>query len=104
RVESLDAAPLREALERPELYKWIVLTSQNAVALTWDALRAAGQDARALAGVRVACVGKSTSDALLGRGLAADVVPARFVAEAVLEMLAKREDVKGSRVLYVAAE
>jgi uroporphyrinogen III methyltransferase/synthase len=104
RVEPLDSAPLREALERPDIYRWIVLTSQNAVSLTWDALRAAGQDARSLAGVRVACVGKSTSDALLGRGLAADVVPSRFVAEAVLEMLAKREDVRGTRVLYVAAE
>jgi uroporphyrinogen III methyltransferase/synthase len=104
RVEPLDPAPLREALERPDTYKWIVLTSQNAVALMWDALRAAGQDARSLAGVRIACVGKSTSDALLARGLAADVMPGRFVAEAVLETLAKREDVRGSRVLYVAAE
>jgi uroporphyrinogen III methyltransferase/synthase len=104
RVEPLDPAPLREALERPDIYKWIVLTSQNAVALVWDALRAAGQDARSLAGVRIACVGKSTSDALLARGLAADVMPSRFVAEAVLEMLAKREDVRGTRVLYVAAE
>jgi uroporphyrinogen III methyltransferase/synthase len=104
RVEPMDPAPLREALERPDIYKWIVLTSQNAVALVWDALRAAGQDARSLAGVRIACVGKSTSDALLARGLAADVVPSRFVAEAVLETLAKREDVRGTRVLYVAAE
>jgi uroporphyrinogen III methyltransferase/synthase len=104
RVEPLDAAPLREALERPDSYQWIVLTSQNAVALAWGALRAAGQDARALSGVKIACVGKSTSDALLARGLAADVVPARFVAEAVLEILSKREDVRGKRVLYVAAE
>ncbi|MDQ6634388.1 MAG: uroporphyrinogen-III C-methyltransferase [Gemmatimonadota bacterium] len=104
RVETLDPAPLREALERPDIYKWIVLTSQNAVGLVWDALRAAGQDARSLAGVRIACVGKSTSDALLARGLAADVMPSRFVAEAVLETLAKREDVRGTRVLYVAAE
>jgi uroporphyrinogen III methyltransferase/synthase len=104
RVEPMDPAPLREALERPDIYRWIVLTSQNAVTLVWDALRAAGQDARSLAGVRIACVGKSTSDALLARGLAADVVPSRFVAEAVLETLAKREDVRGARVLYVAAE
>jgi uroporphyrinogen-III synthase len=70
----------------------------------WDALRDAGLDARALAGCRIACVGRATSDALLTRGLAADVVPARFVAEAVLEALAARDDVCGARVLYVAAE
>jgi len=85
-------------------YRWLVVTSQNAVGFVWGALRAAGLDARALAGVRIACVGKSTSDALLERGLAADVVPSRFVAESVLEALGARDDVRGSRVLYVAAE
>jgi uroporphyrinogen III methyltransferase/synthase len=103
-VEPLDAAPLRSAVRRLADYSWLVLTSQNAVALLWDALRAAELDARALAGVRVACVGRSTSDALLARGLAADVVPPRFVAEAMLDSLAARPDVRGTRVLYVAAE
>jgi uroporphyrinogen-III synthase len=102
-VVPLDQAPLRSAVERLADYQWLVLTSQNAVALLWDALRAAGLDARALAAVRVACVGKATSDALLARGLAADVVPPRFVAEGVLEALAARDDVRGARVLYVAA-
>jgi uroporphyrinogen-III synthase len=40
----------------------------------------------------------------IARGLAADVVPTRFVAEAVLEALAERDDILGARVLYVAAE
>jgi uroporphyrinogen III methyltransferase/synthase len=104
RVEPLDPAPLAAAVRRLADYEWVVLTSQNAVALLWEALRAAGLDARALAGLRVACVGAATSDALLARGLAADVVPARFVAEAVLDALAARADVRGARVLYVAAE
>ena len=104
RVEPLDPAPLAAAARRLADYRWVVLTSQNAVALLWDALRAAGLDARALAGTRIACVGAATSDALLGRGLAADVVPARFVAEAVLDAMAARDDVRGTRVLYVAAE
>lgn len=104
RVEPLDAAPLHAALQRIDGYDWIVVTSQNAVALLWDALRASGRDARALAAVRIACVGRSTADALLARGLAADVVPRRFVAEAVLEALSARDDVRGRRALYVAAE
>jgi uroporphyrinogen III methyltransferase/synthase len=104
RVEPLDAAPLAAAVRRLADYEWIVLTSQNAVALLWDALRAAAMDARALARLRIACVGATTSEALLARGLAADVVPPRFVAEAVLDALAARTDVRGARVLYVAAE
>ena len=104
RVEPLDQAPLQAAMRRVADYQWLVVTSQNAVGFVWSALRAAGLDARALAGLRVACVGKSTSEALLDRGLAADVVPPRYVAESVLEALGARDDVRGTRVLYVAAE
>jgi uroporphyrinogen-III synthase len=49
-------------------------------------------------------VGRSTADALLQHGLAADVLPPRFVAEGVLDEMSKRGDVRGARVLYVAAE
>ena len=104
RVEPLDPAPLIAALRDMGRFGWVVLTSQNAVRLLWEALRAAGLDARALGGVRIACVGRATSDALLSRGLAADVVPDRFVAEAVLAALASRDDVRGARVLCVSAE
>jgi uroporphyrinogen III methyltransferase/synthase len=104
RIEPLDIAALRAAVARIADYAWVVVTSQNAVGFLWEALYAEGKDVRALAGSRVACVGRSTSDALLSRGLLADVMPERFVAEAVLEKLAARPDVRGRRVLYVAAE
>ena len=104
RVEALDPAPLVAAVRGLAEYDWLVVTSQNAVALLWEVLRGAALDARALARTRIACVGRSTAEALLGRGLAADVVPRRFVAEAVLEEMAARDDVIGARVLYVAAE
>jgi uroporphyrinogen III methyltransferase/synthase len=104
RVEPVDPAALVSAVSTMPSYKWLMLTSQNAVALFWDALRVGGKDARSLAGVRIACVGRATSEALLARGLVADVVPDRFVAEAVLEKLSTRYDVKGTRVLYFAAE
>ena len=104
RVEPLDAAPLRAALGKLPDYSWLVVTSQNAVALVWHALRELRLDARALAGTRIACIGRATADALLARGLACDVMPERFVAEGVLEALTLRYDVKATRVLYVAAE
>jgi uroporphyrinogen III methyltransferase / synthase len=104
RIVPLDPEPLREALDRIGEYDWIVFTSQNAVALLWESLRVAGRDARALAGRKLACVGRATADALRARGLVAEVVPERFVAEGVLEALDARDDVRGKRMLYVAAE
>jgi uroporphyrinogen III methyltransferase/synthase len=103
RIEPLDSAPLLVALEALHQTHWLVFTSQNAVALAWAALRASGRDARALAHCRIACVGRATSEALLAHGLAADVMPERFVAEGVLEAMAARDDVRGKRVLYLAA-
>ncbi len=49
-----------------------------------DGLAAAGLDARALAGTRVAVIGPGTERALAARGVRADLVPERFVAESLL--------------------
>ena len=58
-----------------EAYAWLVLTSTEGVRCLHAALGAAGLDARALAGVRLAAIGPATSRALAGMGLAADLVP-----------------------------
>ena len=103
RIEPLDQAPLRRAVARLAGYQWAVFTSQTAVALFWEALRAEGADARALAGIEVCAVGPATSEALLARGIAVDIVPRRFVAEGLLEALRGRPDVRGAHVLYATA-
>ncbi|HXT14402.1 MAG TPA: uroporphyrinogen-III C-methyltransferase [Gemmatimonadaceae bacterium] len=104
RIEPLDDAPLRGALARMSEFGWAIFTSQNAVKIFWDALRDTGRDARAFAGMKIAAVGPATADALLARGLAVDVAPDRFVAEALLDALRDRRDVRGVRVLYAAAQ
>jgi uroporphyrinogen III methyltransferase/synthase len=73
------------------------------VSLVWEALRAEGRDARALAGLKVCAVGPATAEALLARGIAVDVVPKRFVAEGLLEALHGRGDLHAARVLYATA-
>ena len=51
--------------------------------------------------MRCAAVGPSTADALRAIGLAVDVVPERYVGEALADALADR--VRGQRVLLVRA-
>ncbi|MFI5229748.1 MAG: uroporphyrinogen-III C-methyltransferase [Gemmatimonadales bacterium] len=104
RIEPGDAAAIRRTIDRLGEFAWLVLTSQNAVRILWDALRDVGCDTRALSGLRIAAVGPSTAAALLERGVSVDVTPKRFVAESLLAALAARPDVRGARVLYAAAE
>jgi uroporphyrinogen III methyltransferase/synthase len=59
-------------------------------------------DARALANATIAAIGPGTRRALARHGIAADVVPERFVAEALVEALAGVE-VAGKRVLVARA-
>lgn len=104
RIEPLDPAPLRAAIDRLGEYGWVVFTSRNAVEVFVDALRASGGDEGALAGARLAAVGPATTRALAELGLTADLTPRRFVAEGVLEAFAERGDVRGARVLYTCAQ
>jgi len=103
-IARLDLAPLREAITELSRYQWLILTSQNAVSIFWEQLLGEGRDARALAGLKVAAVGPATAGTLLEHGVAVDVVPQRFVAEGLLEMMRERDDVASKRILYVTGE
>ena len=78
----------------------ICLTSANGVQQLFERLAARGEDARALAGARVAAIGPGTARALREHGVIADVVPERFVAEGLTEALA---EIPVSRVLIARA-
>jgi uroporphyrinogen III methyltransferase / synthase len=99
RIESDDA---KRAAAAVGAYDLICLTSPNGVRLLFEAMEAAGLDARALAGVTVAAIGPGTARALAERGVLADVVPERFVAEGLIEAL-EDEEVAGARVLVARA-
>jgi uroporphyrinogen III methyltransferase/synthase len=73
----------------PELagFDLVCLTSPNGVAILFERLAAREQDARALAGATVAAIGPGTARALAARGIRADVVPERFVAESLAASL-----------------
>jgi uroporphyrinogen III methyltransferase/synthase len=98
----LAGAEVRDAAAGIGDYSLVCLTSPNGVRLLFEALAEAGLDARALAGAAVAAIGPGTARALAEHGIAADVVPERFVAEALVEALAGIE-VEGRRVLVARA-
>lgn len=103
RIESrIESAEVQEAMARLGDYSLLCLTSPNGVRLLWEAMRGAGSDARALAGATVAAIGPGTERALAGVGIAADIVPERFVAEGLIEAL-EPVDVEGRKVLVARA-
>jgi uroporphyrinogen III methyltransferase/synthase len=90
---------LADAVGRIGEYALVCFTSPNGVHLFFDAL--AG-DARSLAGSTIAAIGPGTASALLQHGIRADVVPEKFVAEALVDALAG-EELYGKRVLIARA-
>ncbi len=88
--------PLTEPLPPLDGYDLVCVTSPNGADLLLDRVR----DARAFAGRTVAAIGPGTARALRARGIEADVVPERAVAEGLVKALA---DVPLARVLVARA-
>jgi uroporphyrinogen III methyltransferase/synthase len=95
-------APLDVAVARLREYRWVIFTSANGVRFFWDRLRAAGRDVRDLFGITVCAIGPATAAALLDHGIRADVIPAEFKAEALVNAVGS-EQVQGARILLARA-
>jgi uroporphyrinogen III methyltransferase/synthase len=96
-------AALVDAAARLGAYDWVVVTSPNGARRLLDAVSAGGGDARSFGAARVAAIGPSSAAVLAAGGIRADVVPDRFVAEALLAALPGAPP-EGGRVLLARAE
>jgi len=94
-----DPAPLRRALGRLGEFAWLVFTSRNGVR---GLVREAGPPGPLPEGVRVACIGPATAEAVREVGWPVHLQPDRYVAESLVEAFA-RVGVRGQRVLVVRA-
>ncbi len=93
--------PLAFAVPELSEYAWLVFTSANGVDVFFErGLAPNDLDARALSGLRVAAIGTGTAASLAGRGIRADLVPERFVAESLVAAFPDGHD----RVLVPRAE
>lgn len=76
-----------ESLRHLGDYTWLVLTSARAVDFLFERLYTLELDARALADLRIATIGKGTAAALRERGLLVDLVPEHYHSRALAEAL-----------------
>jgi uroporphyrinogen III methyltransferase/synthase len=87
----IDSDAVRDAVAGLHSYALVCLTSPNGVRLLFEAMAAQGRDARALANATVAAIGPGTAAALADRGVLADLVPERSVAESLVGALGEVE-------------
>ncbi len=84
-----------------DAYDWLLFTSVYGVEAFWRALLRNGWDARVLGGKRLAVVGSATKAYLYERGrIVADVVPARYTAESLVQALRNIEVSQVRRLFY----
>jgi uroporphyrinogen III methyltransferase / synthase len=100
----LESEQVHEAIQALHTYALVCLTSPNGVRLLFEAMASGGRDARALANATVAAIGPGTGAALAERGVIADVVPERSVAESLVEALAGIEVANRPVLVARAAE
>jgi uroporphyrinogen III methyltransferase/synthase len=98
--ESLEE--LDRAVFELDSYNWIIFTSANGVEFFWKRVEATGKDSEAFSGIKICAVGPATAAALEARGLRAELVPEKHVAEGILERLG--EKLEGQRFLLPTAD
>ena len=93
---------LDRAIANLATFHWLILTSSNGVNYFFNRLRELGKDARALAGIKIAVVGKKTAAALQEKAMEADFIPPNFVADSLVEKFP--ESLAGKKVLFPRVE
>lgn len=96
--------PMDRAIAQLSTFNWLILTSANAVNFFLDRLLSQGKDTRALAGVKIAVVGKKTAQILKQRSLTPDFIPPNFVADSLVEHFPLGDRLAGSQILFPRVE
>jgi uroporphyrinogen III methyltransferase/synthase len=87
-------------------YDWLILTSANAVESFFNRLQQSGKDSRALHSLKIAVVGRKTSEALANYGITPDLVPTDFVADSLVDAFIAIPDyvLTGQKMLFPRVE
>ncbi len=98
-----DQGPITRAIRSLPAYDLIVFTSPNGVATFFGELTAERRDGRALGGLLVAAMGPGTSESLEDHGIVPDIVPDRYIAEALAQKIID-SGIEGKNILLFRAE
>ena len=83
-------------------FDWIIFTSANGVKKFFERLKLFKLDARALSNSKIAVIGSATAEKLSNFGISADIIPAEFRAESLVDAL--KNSVQGKNILIPRAE
>jgi uroporphyrinogen-III synthase len=106
-----DWEPLDNALKRlceANWYDWLVFTSANGVQICFERMNRLGYGVDSIGDVRIAAIGPATASTLRKHGVRVDLVPATFIAEAIVSALIddaykQGEQLVGKKVLLARA-
>jgi uroporphyrinogen III methyltransferase / synthase len=96
-------AKVDKAIENLTTYDVLILTSVNGVKFFFQRLKEKGKNIGSLKKLKMVAIGPTTAAAIERRHLRVDIVPPKFQAESVVEVLEKK-GITGKRFLLPRAE
>lgn len=94
--------PLDAALRQLSSYNWLIFTSANTVQVFAERSRLLGVKLASFSNLKTVAIGSATAAAMAEQGINVDLLPDKYVAESVVDVLENR--VRGSRILLARAK
>ncbi len=94
--------PLDSEIKKLSTYDWVIFTSANGVRFFFGRLKDLSLDLRELKGVSICAIGPKTRDEVLKLNIRVDVMPEKYIAEAVILALGEK-NIAGKKFLLPRA-
>jgi len=103
KIEALsDYTQIDTCIQNLKDYHCVIFTSVNGVKYFWKRLDIQNLDSRALHKIQIVAIGPATAEILATKGIKADFIPERYVAESIVQGMLSL-GVKGKRILLPRA-
>lgn len=96
--------PIDSAIDKINLYDWLVFTSSNGVEIFMKRIFSRSYDIRKLSGVRIAAIGEATADSIREYHVNPDIISDTFTSAGLLAKLSSVPGITGKKFLLARAE